>query len=192
MNVFEAIEGRRSIGKVTDVRPPRDLIEQVLEAATYAPCHHVTNPWRFVVIAGAERAAFGRVMAQSKLRRLEAEGRLTESEAERLIAKGLRAPVIIAVAAEPDPGPRIVVEEEVAATAAAVQNMLLAAHALGLGAIWRTGDAARDPDVARYLGFSENAHMVGFIYIGYPAIEKERLGRTTAANLTAWRGWSDD
>ncbi|MDQ3044099.1 MAG: nitroreductase family protein, partial [Chloroflexota bacterium] len=47
-----AIRERRSIGKVGPERPPRELIEQVLEAATWAPNHRLTEPWRFIVIAG--------------------------------------------------------------------------------------------------------------------------------------------
>ncbi len=131
-------------------------------------------------------------MAQSKLRRLESEGRPTEGEEEKLIAKALRSPVIIAVGTEPDSGPKVVVEEEVAATAAAVQNMLLAAHALGLGAIWRTGDPARDPNVARYLGLSERGSVAGFVYVGYPAIEKERVNHVPFQELTTWSGWVDE
>ena len=192
MDVFEAIYNRRSIGKVNAERPSRELIERMLEAASWAPCHHATHPWRFTVIAGDERIAFGRAMAQSKLKRLEAEGRPTDGEEDKLIAKALRAPVIIAVGTEPDPGPKVVVEEEVAATAAAVQNMLLAAHALGLGAIWRTGDPARDPDVARYLGLSERGSVSGFVYVGYPAIEKDRVNHKPFQELTAWSGWVGD
>lgn len=192
MDVFEAIVGRRSIGKVSTERPPRELIERMLEAATWAPCHHATNPWRFTVIAGDERIAFGKAMAQSKLRRLVAEGRPIDGEEEKLIAKALRSPVIIAVGTEPDDGPKIVVDEEVAATAAAVQNMLLAAHALGLGAIWRTGDPARDPDVANYLGLSERGRIAGFVYVGYPAIEKDRVNHIPFKDLTTWSGWVGD
>ncbi len=192
MNVLEAVQTRRSIGKVTQECPSRDQIEQILEAATWAPCHHVTNPWRFVVIAGDERIEFGKVTARSKLRRMEGEGRSTEGEEEKLIAKALRAPVIIAVGTEPDQGPKIVVEEEIAATAAAIQNMLLVAHSLGLGAIWRTGDAARDLDVAQFLGLSERGRIAGFVYLGYPAVEKERLNRLPHDQVTTWRGWVDE
>lgn len=191
MDVFEAIANRRSIGRVTDERPPREMIERILEAGTWAPCHHVTNPWRFMVIAGDERTKFGKVMAKSKLDRMTREGRDITGEEERLVAKARRAPVIIAVGTEPDQGPKIDPNEETAATAAAVQNMLLAAHALGLGAIWRSGDAARDPEVARYMGLSERGSVAGFIYVGYPAVQKEAAVRIPFDQLTTWSGWSD-
>ena len=52
MPVIDAIRGRRSIGKVQPERPSREAIDLILEAGTWAPCHHVTEPWKFVVIAG--------------------------------------------------------------------------------------------------------------------------------------------
>ena len=54
------------------------------------------------------------------------------------------------------------------AAAAAVQNMLLAAHALGLAAIWRTGPSATDPAIKHFFGWEADQHLIGFVYIGYP------------------------
>lgn len=191
MQVLEAIRTRRSIGKVTAEMPTRDQIETILDAGTWAPSHHVTYPWRFVVIAGDERQAFGEVTGRSKIARMEREGRSVDGEAERLIAKAMRAPVIIAVGVEIGDGPKVVEIEEIESGAAAAQNMLLAAHALGLGAIWRTGDPAYDRAVAEYLGFSERGRILGFIYLGYPAIEKERTSHVSFEEMTTWRGWVD-
>ena len=191
MNVLDAIRTRRSIGKVTDERPTRAQIETILEAATWAPTHHVTNPWRFTVIAGDERQRFGEAAAHSKLIRMEREGRSIEGEAEKLIGKAFRAPVIIAVGVEPGEGSRIVEIEEVESGAAAVQNMLLAAHGLGLAAMWRTGDPAYEPNMVRYLGLSGRGRVIGFVYIGYPAIAKERANHAPFGEMTTWRGWVD-
>ena len=80
------------------------MIETILDAGTWAPSHHVTNPWRFVVIAGDERRKFGEISAQSKLERMQREGRSIAGEAEVLIRKAFRAPVIIAVGVEPGGG----------------------------------------------------------------------------------------
>ena len=72
MQVLEAIRSRRSIGKTTDQVPTREQIKLLLEAATWAPNHHLTIPWRFVVVAGDVRAEFGRITSASKLRRMRA------------------------------------------------------------------------------------------------------------------------
>ena len=193
MSVFEAIETRRSVGKMTAEVPPRAAIERILEAATWAPNHHVTEPWRFVVIAGDSRHALGKVMAQSKIDRRLAEGKTSPAgEFEALKRKALRSPVIVAVAVEPGEATGNAEFEEIAAGSAAAQNMLLAAHGLGLASIWRSGDAAFDPMVRAHLGFSERASIIGFIYLGYPAAESTRSRRTPASEFTTWRGWDDD
>ncbi|MEA2523288.1 MAG: hypothetical protein QOF73_515 [Thermomicrobiales bacterium] len=189
MDVLEAIETRRSIGKVLPDLPPRAAIEEVLEAASWAPNHHVTEPWRFVVIAGEAREAFGEVMARSKVAGMDPAVKDIPAEYERAKNKALRAPVVIAVAVEIQSGSKAVEIEEVAAGAAAVQNLLLAAHSLGLAAIWRTGDAAYDPDVKAFLGFKPSDHVLGFVYLGYPAIVPLRAKHTPAAELTRWLGW---
>ena len=184
--VLACIRDRRSVGRVTDEMPPRELIEEILDAASWAPCHHVTEPWRFTVVTGDARHAFGKVMARSKLDRMVAQGRSIEGEAEKLVAKALRAPVIVAVAVEPAAGPKVVEVEEIEAGGAAVQNLLLAAHAAGLATIWRTGDPAYDPRVREFLGLSERATIVGFVYVGYAAIEPTRAKKTPASAVTTW------
>ena len=93
---------------------------------------------------------------------------------------------------EPGIGEKIEEFEEIAAVAAATQNMLLTAHALGLGAKWSSGAIVHDPAVRKWLGLSERGQLLGFLYIGYPAMTSERSIRTPAADLTDWRGWDND
>jgi nitroreductase len=98
----------------------------------------------------------------------------------------LRAPVLIAAGAD-KPGEEKVLEiENVCAVAAACQNLLLAAQALGLGAKWRTGEWARDAKVKEFLGFSADQHIVGFIYIGYPEFISEPAQRPSYEDRTVW------
>lgn len=103
--------------------------------------------------------------------------------------KALRAPVIVAVAVEPDP--QAILSEEVAAGAAAVQNLLLAAHGLGLGAIWRTGGPANDPVVKAFFGLAPSAHLIGFVYLGWPDGPAPTKPRQPAAVNTQWLGWEE-
>lgn len=190
MSVFDAIRHRRSIGKVKPDMPPREKIERMLEAATYAPNHHITEPWRFIVLAGQAREALGELMEQS-LRKKMAE---TDSEKSRAALlkernKPLRAPVVIAVASLQPESPKVVDMENVAAVAAAIQNMLLVAEEEGLVAMWRTGDPARDPRVKAHFGLSPEEHIVGFVYVGYPAIPRPERFPTPHHSKTEWRGW---
>ncbi len=190
-SVLEAIRSRRSVGKVRPERPPRDVIEQIVEAATWAPNHRLTEPWRFYVLAGDARAALGQVMGRAQAARASSTADPAATFA-KAAAKPLRAPVVIAVAVEPTGGPKVVEVEEVAAGAAAVQNMLLAAHELGLAAIWRTGDPAYDPAVKAFFELPPTAHLLGFVYVGYPDMPPPERARRPVADVTHWLGWDDE
>jgi nitroreductase len=185
--VLAAIQSRRSIGRVTDEVPPRELIERVLEAGRWAPSHHLTEPWRFFVLEGAAREAFGAVMGQ-----VAAAGIADAEEArlafERAAAKPLRAPYVIAVAVEPAEAPNVFEVEEIAAVAAAAQNMLLATHALGLAAMWRTGAVAYEPAIREFFGLSPRATVLGFLYVGFAAMPAPARERRALGEVVTWLG----
>ena len=101
-------------------------------------------------------------------------------------AKPLRAPVIVAVAVDEPSEPKVRDIENICAAAAACENILLAAHAMGLGGKWRTGDAAREPEVKRYLGLSEKQHLIAFLYIGYPDVDVPPPARPGFEDRTTW------
>ena len=185
------IEGRRSIGKVHPEQPPREMIETILEAATWAPNHRLTEPWRFFVLAGDARNELGRFMGNQNAERYPEGDPNREIERARGAKKALRAPVVIGVAVEPVEAANVDELEEIAAVACAVQNMLLTAHALGLGAKWSSGGIIQSTEVKAWFGLSERGQVLGFIYIGYPAMVSERSVRTPSANLTEWRGWDE-
>lgn len=190
--VLGALRGRRSMSKVKTDAVPRPLVERVIEAATWAPNHRRTAPWRFVALTGTARVELGEVMARALRERLGApDDERATAQLEKERNKPLRAPVLIAVAAVPSPDPRVVEVEEVAAVAAGVQNMLLAAEALGLGAMWRTGDPAYDPAVKRFLGLPDAAHLVAFVYLGYPDVLPTRERDDAATGHTTWLGWDE-
>ena len=182
--VISTIRQRRSMGKMTDEIPARELIETLLEAGTWAPNHHLTEPWRFVVLEGAARNALGDIIGAVDAARHE-DSEKAASAAASAARKPLRAPYVIAVGVEPDPGsPEI---EEICSGAAAAQNILLAAEALGLAAIWRSGWLAFTPEVRDHLGFSEQAKVLGFIYVGFPAGERPTRDRRSVSDVTTWR-----
>lgn len=185
--VLSALRNRRSIGKMTTEIPAPDLIHQIIEAAIWAPNHHLTEPWRFFVLQGDARTELGNVMAGVAAAR-ESDPALAEQAAERAITKPLRAPYVIAVGVEPSTEPSIPPIEEIAAGSAAVQNMLLAAAALGLAAIWRSGWIAFEPEVREHFGISPRGTMLGFVYVGYPAMQPPARQRRPVDDVTEWRG----
>jgi nitroreductase len=131
--------------------PNEAELSGMLEAAQRAPDHRRLKPWRFVIVEGEARQKFGELLAAS-LRRREPAASEQTLEVERM--KAFRAPVIVVVAAEVQHHPKIPEIEQVLAAAAAAQNILLAAHSLGLGATWKTGGAAYDESVKTAFGLA--------------------------------------
>jgi nitroreductase len=162
MKAIEALHTRNSAPRLTgDVST--DTLEEILKAGLRAPDHAQLRPWRIVVIKGEARAALGELFARAKL---TSDHDHPAEKLAKLKSKPLRAPVIIAVAAKITEHPKVPEVEQLLSAGAVVQNMLIAAHALGLGAMWRTGGMAYDHVVKEGLGFEENDQIVGFLYLG--------------------------
>jgi nitroreductase len=185
--VHDAIRQRRSVGRVLPTDVPRAEIERLLEAASWAPNHKLREPWRFVVFTGAAREGLGRAHARAVARAnpaMPAEGLAAQA------ALTLRAPVVVAAVCTPGGDDPVVRREDRDAVAAAVQNMLLAAHAQGLGAIWRTGAFVDEPEVREHLGCGDGEDIVGFVYVGVPGRDGGTDGaaaRRPLADIAEWR-----
>lgn len=161
MELFAAIHGRRSMGLMKQDPVDKATIKQLLEAATKAPNHRLTEPWRFIVMTDEGRRLLGEGYAR-------VAGATTQEEKEPHIRKAFRAPVVIAVVCSPVARPDVIRIEEFAAVHAAVQNMLLAAHGLGLAAIWRSGEPMYHAAMKETFGLADHEELVGFVYIGHP------------------------
>jgi nitroreductase len=187
VSVLDTIKQRRSVGQVTQEEPTREQIERLLEAATFAPSHHVTEPWHFFVVSGAAREGLGHVMAASLSTRME--DRTSEKARMQLLRernKPLRAPIIITVAMVGMKDMKGLLVENIEAAGAAVQNMLLAAQEMGLATLWRTGDTAYDPIVKAWFGLAPEDHIVGFVYVGFPKLTRPMRTPTHFSAKTTW------
>jgi nitroreductase len=187
VDIFDVIKNRRSIGKVKPDPIDRAIIEKLLEASSWAPSHHRTEPWKFFALTGEGRRPLGRTLAD--IAKEGMDDPLTEenqSIVKKQEEKPFRAPLIIAVAVTPSDNPSVIQIEEVGAVNAAIQNMLLAVHALGLGAIWRTGHPTYHPKMKELFGLREQDEMLGFIYIGYPDMNQPMGHRSPINEKTVW------
>jgi nitroreductase len=144
MDVYEAIRTRRDVETFAPETPPREVIEGLIEAATWAPNHRLTEPWRFAVVAGDRRDAMADAIAAWLAAKGDADALATSAR-----AKLMRAPVTVfmiqARTADEDATRDL---EDYAACAAALQNLLLSAHAEGLVAHLST-DRMINYDVTR-------------------------------------------
>ncbi len=153
MDAITAIQTRRSVRHFKSDPVPDELVRQVVQAAGYAPSAHNGQPWEFIVTRNDDNK-----------RKLDEGHKYT-----RFLP---RTPVVIVVCARFPESPRRISEAKgvqymcVQDSAAAIQNMLLAAHALGLGTCW-VGDFT-DSDVKEMFGIPDPFAPVALIALGYP------------------------
>ena len=155
---------RRSVTKVTDVPPSDAEIDALLRAAVTVPDHGALQPWRLVVVQGDARAAFGDALAQAGL---EAQPELPGAVAERLRGKAVVAPALIAVVARIDVTSRgVPAWEQVASASCAGYAIVLAAHQLGLGAVWKSSPYHEGAVLRSVLEMGPDDRFLGWVNLG--------------------------
>jgi nitroreductase len=164
MELFDAIETRSSSGRLTDPGPSAEQLDRLLRAAARAPDHGRMKPWRFIVLNGADREAFAAAAAAAKRARLPD---MTDEQFAAERDKILRSPTIVVAGCAVERGNAKIPEiEQVVAVGAAVENLFLAAHDLGLGVMWKTGAAAYDTAVKAVVGLAPHDHIVAILHLG--------------------------
>ncbi len=172
MDAITALHSRLSIPRLTEPGPDAAQIDQLLRAALRAPDHGVLRPWRFMLLEGEQRQRLGELFVAAQR---QDDPDTDAAVLDKLRNNPLRAPTVLVVVAETDPHNRVPVIDQVMAVAAAAQNIMLAAHALDIGAMWRTGRMAEHPLVKQRLGFADKDEIVGYLYLGTPAAGSRKL-----------------
>lgn len=184
--VYDLIHTRRSIRRFEPRSVPQDVLLRLLEAAIWAPSAHNRQPWRFVVLPGD---AAKRRLADAMAARLEADLRAdgvpedaiaadTGRSRRRLTGAGALILVCLSMVDMDDyPDARRQSFERTMAVqgvAMAAQNLLLAAHAEGLGAVWMCAPLFCQDTVRAALDLPPDFEPQGVIALGYPAEEREK------------------
>jgi nitroreductase len=184
MEILEAIRTRRSIRESTDRPISRDEIVRLLEMAVQGPNHRMTQPWRFYVLGPEGRRAYGAALGARKAKRVE-DPEAARAVVEKVAAAEAAVPAVIVVSMTLDEKPETR-EEDYAATMMGVQNLLLAAGAMGLGTHLKTGAVMDDPRARAAVGVPEREGIVATIQLGEPASVPEAKPRRPAAEVTTW------
>lgn len=163
MKALDALLTRSSSPKLSDPLPNEEILENIYRSALRAADHGVLRPWRFLVIRGDARNRLGELFVAAAICQ---DPQLPPEKQASLKQKALRAPLILVIVSNPVEDPKVPVFEQDLSAAAATQNMLLAAYAQGVGAMWRTGSMAYDKIVMEGLGLSSTEKIIGFLYIG--------------------------
>lgn len=159
---------RVSISRLIEPAPNASQRQQIFQTALRAPDHARLRPWRFLVVEGDGRVELGELMARA----MQTEDpTLSQQQLDKLRSNPLRAPLVIVLIARISEHPKVPAVEQRLSLACATQNMLLAAHALGFGAIWRTGPVTFSRAFAEGLGLVGHEEVLGFLYLGTPAAE---------------------
>ncbi|AEA26138.1 nitroreductase [Pseudonocardia benzenivorans] len=180
-DVLAALRERRSCPGLTLPGPDHDELRAMLEAAVSAPDHGRLRPWRFIVVDAAARTALGDALADAHAERDPAA---TPEELDRVRAKAHRAPTIVVVVAAPQPHPKVPAWEQRASAVCVAHGVVLAADALGYGAIWRTGWFGEAPKVRAHLGLAAHEDVTGWIYLGTPV--RQQAPRTPTEPAITW------
>ncbi|MGI3130123.1 nitroreductase family protein [Halopseudomonas pachastrellae] len=168
MDALTALHQRTSVTRLTGPAPSAAQQQVLFRAALRAPDHAYLRPWRFLAVEGAGLNALGEVFARAALADTPD---LSADALARFQGLPLRAPLVIVAISCHQEHPKVPAIEQDLACGAAVNNMLLAAHAMGLGAVWRTGALAYHPLVHEELGLADNEQILAFLYVGQPVGE---------------------
>jgi nitroreductase len=184
---LDLIRQRRSFG-LKELKPdpvPLHLVEALLDAAQWAPNHGHTEPWRFTVYTREGRGGLGEAFAESyALVTSPAKFDAAAQEAQR--NRVWQAPVWISLGLAPGSNPKIPEIEEVLALGAAVQNMFLLATAQGLASKWTSGAPTTHAHTAAFVGLQPPGRLLGFIYLGWPAVPWPSGQRAGLAERVRW------
>lgn len=184
MNTLDLLGGRRSIREFTAREPSRAEIETLLDFAVTAPNHRLTQPWRFYVLGPGSRRSFGLVLGGRKARKLD-DPAAAEQLRQRVADEHAALPLMIAVAVTQSENPEIR-EEDYAAGMMAVQNISLAAVALGMGTHIKTGAVMDDPAARSAIGVTDGERVIAILNVGEPAFIPPAKARRLASEVTTW------
>lgn len=183
--INELIKNRRSIfpKSYIDKPIPKEIIQQVLENANWAPTHKLTEPWRFKVFRGDALAKLGQQLSEVYKTITPAE-KFSEMKYKKPQKKAALSDTMIAICMQRDPKESIPEWEEVAAVGAAVQNMYLTCTAYDIGCYWSSPGTIKYLD--EFLKLKEGEKCLGFLYMGYHEMPKIEGMRRSIDEKVEW------
>lgn len=143
----------------------RQIVQEILDAANWAPNHGMTEPWRFVVYEYDKVKNFGKLHAELYKAHTPAE-QFLEKKHETILHRADKTSHVIVTYLKRTDRKNIPLQEETAAVACAVQNMLLVAASHNVASYWGTGGMFYHPSMKAAFGLEEEDVMIGFIFLG--------------------------
>lgn len=181
------IKDRRTIypKDYSDRKVQKEIIQNILNNAIWAPTHGKTQPWRFKVFLESAKDKLGELFAKHYQHHTIQHGYKKSSE-KKLRERPLLSSAVIAVWMERQKEEIIPEIEEIEATACAIQNMLLTATAYGIGSFWSTPKFIYSEVFREDFGLNSKDRMLGFVYLGYPKTDWPKGQRKPIEYVTEW------
>ena len=174
----EVLQGRRTVDLYLQTPIPDALVLEALEAATWAPNHHVTEPWRFI-LPGAQTVGNILNLCESLV-----TARKGPELGQHKRGSWSEKPGWLVVTCQRSED-ELRQQEDYAACSAAVQNFMLYLWKAGLGSKWTSGEITRDPRFLEILGIDgDAAFVVGMIWFGYPKITPSQTRKELSEVVT--------
>ena len=185
--ITEVIKNRRTIfpEQYSNRKVQKELVENILNNARWAPTHGMTQPWRFKVFYenGLEKIS---TFQSNHYKEITPAEEFNERKFEKLKSRPLISSVVIAICMERQKAEKIPEIEEIQAVACAVQNMYLTCTAYGLGGFWSSGGVTYTKGMHSFLQLGEKDKCLGLFYIGYPEIDWPKGQRKPLEYITEW------
>ncbi|GAA0789151.1 nitroreductase family protein [Marinobacterium sediminicola] len=185
MEALDALINRVSSPRLEGPAPSSEQLEQLLKAALRAPDHGALRPWRFIITEGEGLVKLGRLYADAA--RAD-DPELADARYEKYCNMPLRAPMVITVVAVTSDHPKVPISEQLISAGCAAHSITQVAYAMGLGAMWRTGEMAYHPRVKQGLGLLEGEEIVGYLYLGQKSRDREAPQLAIEEFVTRWQG----
>ena len=185
--ITEVIKNRRTIypQHYSSRVVHKEIIEHLLQNATWAPTHGMTQPWRFKIYTGESRNALA-VSLSSLYKKLTPEDQFREDKLLKIQARPFQSSAAIVVYMKRGDNPKIPEIEEISSVACAVQNICLTATAYGIGSFWSTPKVIYTPEMNEILKIRDQDKCMGIIYLGYPNEDWPKGQRKPIEYVTEW------
>jgi nitroreductase len=186
MDALTALHTRNSINLLCEPGPNSEELNNIVKAGLRACDHLSLTPWKFLLIEGDARKNFGDLMVKAK--ESADETPISSELAAKIRHKPMRAPTILVVVAAIKIHDKVPEVEQVLSAGGAAQMMMTAAHAQGIGAIWRSGSLMFTNVMREGLNLAPTDKIVGFIYLGTTKIAKPLSNLEVSDFLEHWSG----
>jgi nitroreductase len=185
--ITDIIRNRRSISpeKFSNRKVHREQIELLIQNATWAPSHGMTQPWRFTVFVDDGRAKLASFLPEL-YRNSTAPEKFNATKFDRLVQRLQNVSAVIVVHMHRDETQKIRELEEVEAVACAIQNMALTATAYGISCFWSSPGYMYSDEMKNFIGIGPEDQCLGICYLGYPQDEWPKSHRKPIEYSTTW------